>query len=209
MKGRRKFRSLHREAASREPKTKITIYTEGRNTEFEYFDQIRRTFPSSIVEVKIFEAAGAPLTIAKRAVEESREARRRCRKQSYTRLDEFWAVFDRDEHPNIPEAMSRCRDANIGVAFSDPCFELWIILHFEDFDRPDHRHDVQRHLENICPEYSRSSGKKPDCAKMMEFVVQAEERAERQIERRLQEGAELGCPHTTVYQLTRKIRNMV
>ena len=116
------------------------------------------------------------------------------------------AVFDRDEHPNVPEAISRCRNANVGVAFSNPCFEIWLILHFEDFDRPDHRHDVQRHLETLCGDYDRTKRKTTDCSKLMALVVEAEMRAERQLRRREDEGDPPGPPFTTTYELTRRIR---
>ncbi len=167
---------------------------------------MKRTFPCVVLDIEFIGGAGVPITIANAAVEAVRDARRQNRRQSYTKKDEFWAVFDRDDHPNVPEAISRCENAGIGVAFSNPCFELWLILHFQDFDRPDHRHDVQRHLENICPDYDRVKRKTTDCRNLMERIVAAEQRAEKQIERRKNEGDPPGPPFTTVYKLTRRIR---
>ncbi|WP_370677172.1 RloB family protein [Pleomorphomonas sp. PLEO] len=202
----RRFRPLRRKVETKTPKPRIIIYTEGEKTERDYFEEMRRTFRSVVVDVEIIGGAGVPLTIANEAALAARTARRQGRNQSYTRYDEFWAVFDRDEHPNVTEAISKCRAAKVGVAFSDPCFELWLILHFQDFDRPDHRHDVQRHLETLCRDYDRSKRKTTDCTKLMDLIVEAEQRAERQLARRKDEGTPPGPPFTTVYELTRRIR---
>jgi hypothetical protein len=47
---------------------------------------------------------------------------------------ELWAVFDRDE--NTPQevyaAFRLARQNGIRIAFSHPCFELWLLLHFKN-----------------------------------------------------------------------------
>ena len=40
----------------------------------------------------------------------------------------------------------------------NPCFELWLILHERDYDRPDHRDAVQRELKKLLPEYDNRRG---------------------------------------------------
>ncbi len=207
MSSSRRFRSLRRQVAIKVPKSKIVIYSEGEKTERDYFDAMRKAFHSVLVDIEIIKGVGVPLTIATEIVQAAKSARLRDRRQSYSSNDEFWAVFDRDEHPNIPEAISRCNNANVRVAFSNPCFELWLILHFQDYDRPDHRYDVQRFFETICSDYNRSKRKTTDCRKLMARVEQAEERAERQFHRRKDEGDPLNPPFTTVYELTRRIRS--
>ena len=50
-------------------------------------------------------------------------------------IDEFWCVFDVEwprNHPGLKEAMEQARQNNVEVAVSNPCFELWLILHFQD-----------------------------------------------------------------------------
>lgn len=206
MRNRRRFKPLRRQVETKAPKPKIVIYAEGEKTERDYFEEMRRAFRSAVVNIEIIEAAGVPLTIARKATQAARSARRRNRGQSYARQDEFWAVFDRDNHLDVPNAISSCKAANVRVAFSDPCFELWLILHFQDFDRPDDHHGVQRHLEDICDDYDRTKRKTTDCSRLMKLVVEAEERAERQLRRRRDEGDPPSRPFTTVYELTRRIR---
>lgn len=43
---------------------------------------------------------------------------------------QHWAVFDRDQHPDIPQAFRDARRYGVRVAFSHPSFDLWLLLHF-------------------------------------------------------------------------------
>ena len=62
------------------------------------------------------------------------------------RFDFVWCVFDSDDHPGIPAAKQQARDNGINLAISNPCFEIWILLHFQD-----HRSHVQRQtLRGMC-----------------------------------------------------------
>jgi RloB-like protein len=47
----------------------------------------------------------------------------------------IWAVFDRDGHAGVPEAIDLLRGTPIGIAFSNVCFEYWILLHYENTAR--------------------------------------------------------------------------
>jgi hypothetical protein len=53
--------------------------------------------------------------------------------------DEFWLVCDTDHWiapnhiQNLVEVIKLCRQKNVGVALSNPCFELWLLLHFAEF----------------------------------------------------------------------------
>jgi hypothetical protein len=200
-------RSLRRAAATRSPKRKFIIYSEGKNTEPDYFHAVRRDLLGALVDIEIIEAAGVPMTIAERACERSTAMkRRRGRKSSFEEGDQVWAVFDRDEHPKVSEAIERCRVGHVGVAFSDPCFELWLILHFNDFDRSDDRHQVQAELAKVCKSYDPNGRKSADFSKFMPKLLDAEERAARQLVRREAEGQPARRPFTTVFGLTQEMR---
>jgi hypothetical protein len=41
-----------------------------------------------------------------------------------------WAVFDRDQHNDVDEAMRTAHRNGVEVAFSTPSFDLWLLLHF-------------------------------------------------------------------------------
>ncbi|WP_459801096.1 RloB family protein [Herbidospora sp. RD11066] len=49
------------------------------------------------------------------------------------REDEAWALFDRDQWNDIPQAIKDAADSRIELAFSHPSFDLWLLLHFQAF----------------------------------------------------------------------------
>jgi hypothetical protein len=204
-KAGRSIPKLPRRQHSREPRRRFIIICEGKNTEPAYFGALKSKLPDVLIDIK--PAAGVPMTIAETAAQlVPRGKPGRVRRDSYEEHDEIWAVFDRDEHQRYDEAVSRCETKGIKTARSNPCFELWLILHVSEFDKPDSRGAVQAHLEALCPEYDSKRGKKPDCSRFITQVEFAEKRAEKQLRGREDEGDPFGPPSTTVFQLTRAIR---
>lgn len=53
--------------------------------------------------------------------------------------DEFWLVCDTDHWvepnhiKNLVDVIRPCKQRNIGIALSNPCFDLWLLLHFSEF----------------------------------------------------------------------------
>ena len=53
--------------------------------------------------------------------------------------DEFWLVCDCDHWikgghiKNLVSVLQRCGQKDINVALSNPCFDLWLLLHFAEF----------------------------------------------------------------------------
>jgi hypothetical protein len=42
-----------------------------------------------------------------------------------------WIVFDKDNHPKLPETFTDAQASNVKIAFSSRSFEEWVLLHFE------------------------------------------------------------------------------
>ncbi|WP_201861423.1 RloB family protein [Microvirga soli] len=205
----RRIPSLSRPAAKVTPKKKFILYCEGKNTEPDYFNALKVLFKGTLVEVEAIGAVGDPSKIAETASDRAQEMGltrgSRKKRDSFEEKDEIWAVFDRDEHPHFDQALRVCEGKGINVARSNPCFEIWLILHFDDFHKPHDRHEVQKHLKSLCAQYDPSKGKTLDCAAVLKDLAKAQDRAERQLKRREEEGVPYGAPSTTVFQLTRKI----
>lgn len=57
--------------------------------------------------------------------------------------DTFWVVCDCDHWvkpnhiQNLTYVLQQCRQKGIQVALSNPCFDLWLLLHFADFPAED------------------------------------------------------------------------
>lgn len=193
-----------------EPRRLFVLFLEGSRTEPAYFAALARARRGALIEIEPHPGAGVPYTIAEKAVERARvlglHPKSRRRKHSFEVHDEVWAVFDRDEHPRFNEAVELCRVHGIGVGRSDPCFELWLVLHEQDHDRPDDRHAMQARLKALRPEYDMDGPKTPDCDELMARVEDAERRGEEQLQRREEEDNPFGNPSTTVGRLTGAIR---
>lgn len=53
--------------------------------------------------------------------------------QEESEIDEFWCVFDVEwpaNHPHLIRAVQLAQTHGIHLAISNPCFELWLALHF-------------------------------------------------------------------------------
>ncbi len=145
-RSRRRTPNLKRKNPRLEPKRRFILFCEGEKTEIEYFEAIRRICSSTLIAVGTHGGVGVPYTIAEKAVERAKalgltpKSRGKGKKDSYEERDEVWAVFDRDDHPRFDEAVRDCEKQNVRVGRSNPCFELWLILHEQDYNRPEDRH---------------------------------------------------------------------
>jgi hypothetical protein len=197
---------LKRRPPVREPKRKLIVVCEGKVTEPEYLTALARDCRALIaLDLSIERGAGTPMSLVERAAALSPRKRRK-RAESFEKRDEIWVMFDRDEHPYFIDAINRAQSVGVGVAYSNPCFELWLALHFESWDRPMSRHAMQDHIRKRFPQYDRTKAKTIPFKYFAEFVEQAEARAVTLCSNRNNEGDTCGNPSTTVYCLTRRIR---
>ena len=210
MKPRRRIPKLKRKNPRLEPKRRFILFCEGEKTEIEYFKTISRICSSTLIAVESYGGVGVPKTIASKAIEKAKSLgltpKSRHKKDSYEERDKVWAVFDRDEHDRFNEAVMKCEQQNVGVARSNPCFELWLILHEQDYNRPEDRHAMQKRLAQLRQEYDPDGSKTPDCDDLVKRVEEAEQRGERGLQNRETGGDPYGNPSTTVGRLTRAIR---
>ena len=180
-------RPLRREVATRRIRKTLLVFCEGERTEPEYLNALKLE-PSvrevAAVEIRVARAgSGAvPLTLVGRAV----EARSRALSEN-DEIDEFWCVFDVEwpvNHPNLAGAIARAEASEIGLAISNPCFEVWLILHLKDHSAwldNDPAEKLRRQLD-------RSTDKGIDPAKYMPYIRKASARAAKLEQRHLQDG---------------------
>lgn len=107
------------------------MFVEGLRTEDLYLTYWRRRYRDR-VRVEIDPFRGGPLQLVEKAVEAKRIEALDARKGRGRPHDQIWCVFDRDEHPHFPKAIALAGSHGINLAISNPCLELWFILHFED-----------------------------------------------------------------------------
>lgn len=127
----------------------LLVFTEGEKTEDGYLLPWRRQYRDSVL-ITIDPFHGTPRSLVDRAVETKRAESRDERRGRGRAHDEIWCVFDIDEHPNIPDAIQKAEAHGIQLAISNPCIELWFILHFEDHTAYLDRHVASRGRQRSC-----------------------------------------------------------
>ena len=131
-----------RRARTNAARREILVFTEGEKTEDGYLLPWRRAYRDSVL-LKIDPFHGVPQSLVNKAVS-TKKAEERDEKRARGRAhDEIWCVFDIDAHPNVPEAIQKAEAHGIGLAISNPCIELWFVLHFRDQTAYLSRHDAQ------------------------------------------------------------------
>lgn len=125
---------LGRKTGARQPQSVILIVCEGSKTEPLYF----KDFPVP-KDIRDIHGLGMdPL----RLVQAARKLQREYRQKNGYDYGQIWCVFDRDEFPldRFNQALLLARQSGFQVAYSNPSFEFWYLLHFGFSDRPMTRH---------------------------------------------------------------------
>jgi hypothetical protein len=157
-----------------------------------------------LVDVEIDDASGVPKTLVERAVarkKASEEEAHRARDENL-KYDEIWCVFDVDVHPKLPDARQQARDNGIKLAVSNPCFELWLLLHFREHSAHIERNVAARLLRTHIHDYQ----KEVPFEDVRDSYAEAVKRAQQLDKRHSDNGTKGGNPSTNVYRLTERIR---
>jgi RloB-like protein len=124
------------------PKKRILVFTEGLATEPIYLTYLHRLHRERI-SIVIDPRHGSPLTLVESAVAERKHLQREERRGRGTGYDEYWCVFDVDEHLGLNAALELASSNGVSIALSNPCIELWFVLHSADQTAHIDRHEVQ------------------------------------------------------------------
>lgn len=106
----------------------ILVFTEGKKTEPIYLTHWSRAYRDKII-VTIDDFHGAPLPLVQQAAArraDDLKAARRGRGDAYSA---YWCVFDIDEHPDVARALELAASSSVSVCVTNPCIELWFLLH--------------------------------------------------------------------------------
>ena len=169
---------LKRKQPFRSERKLIVISSEGRETEPRYFTKINKN-KNIRIQIVTDRFGTDPISVL--------NAAKKFKKNNEVRKnDEIWVVVDTDFSPDLKdmkeiqlaEAGNQCQELGFGFAVSNPCFEFWLLLHFEN--RPRIRSTIRvqdtcmRLLKKHYPGYDKSSY---DVGKFAEKVHTAIENA--------------------------------
>ncbi len=141
---------MAKKAYTPEPATKnrklyarMLIISEGEKTEPTYFKTVIKKYDLRKENITIIQSSSgsAPMSVAESTEKEIKKA-----EASGNPYNHVFCVVDRDEHENFDDACNKmlqtCKDMENKddvLARSWPCFEYWILLHFNYSSRHFHR----------------------------------------------------------------------
>ena len=187
----------------KQPKRRLLVSCEGERTEPEYLRGFLRHTKNVLVDLKIPNEHGDPKKVVEIAKAATQAARSKARAQNdeFLSYDQTWCVFDRDEHPRFDPACIMAEDNGYELAVSNPCFELWLLLHFRDSPGDQPRDRILTMLKKHVPDYDKGIA-------FTDFVAgidDAVRRARQLDEAALKMGEKRRNPTTGVYRLVQTI----
>lgn len=197
--------SLARNQGARDANPRILICFEDAKSAPRYFKALRihRSLTKQSVRIDSDSTVSDPHSVVKRAVELRDDL---ISREDFSEEDgdSAWAVVDVDKHESIPNAIQLANSENIKLAISNPCFEYWILLHYEN-SAPyvmNCSDLISKHLKNHMPGYDKGS---TDYQGIVDHADLAAERAERQFKGKAESDPTKCCPCTMVFRLVRSL----
>lgn len=129
---------LIRKRGFKDPEKYYIIACEGTLTEYIYFGDLRASDlfnDSGLIDIIPIEH---PKNIGTSPLELRTLIRTAKKDKNFRKNDEFWIISDRDDwatmhHINFDQFAEECRkEQNTFWALSNPCFEIWLLLHLKD-----------------------------------------------------------------------------
>ena len=123
-------------------KVTFLIATEGTKTEPNYLKALKNELEATNrfnIDISIEGKGKATTALVNKVIRQIDNCN-----QEYDRV---WAVFDKDEFNDFDDAIKLAESKNINCAWSNECFELWLLLHFKEVSTPTGRKDLFEELE--------------------------------------------------------------
>ena len=155
----------------------LWVFCEGEQTEPGWLMHLHQASCRLNLRIAWTGAVGVPRTLWERAKGKLVELKKGRR--TVASDDEVWIIFDRDNFPRnkITEAWAGALRDGLGVVFSNECFELWPLLHYEFRAAPTGRKELQRALEQHDCTYDHDDGATVAWPKIDAATSEAVERA--------------------------------
>lgn len=133
MPERREFRSPERKSGFRNPNL-IVIASEGSNTELQYFEGLKEKYTNTKIHVEILPPRENTKSAPKFVLGQLDDFRRTYKLKEN---DQLWLIFDLDRWKiqGVSEVCQSAAQKGYFIAVSNPCFELWLLLHHRDLTK--------------------------------------------------------------------------
>ena len=153
--GKRRYRKL------------FILATEGAKTEPQYFVILNNQ--NLVIHVDCIKSKdrSSPLQVLKRMKD-------RLKQETLKNSDEAWLVVDKDQWTDeqLAQLHTWSQDAdNYGFALSNPKFEYWLLLHFEDGTNIGSASECSARLKNHLPGYDKNLDVRKITSDMIEKAI--------------------------------------
>ena len=169
MKKARRTKLLDRSYNTRDAQLFI-IATEGAKTERSYFE----IFHDSRIKIEVLATGEANDSAPQHVIERLNEF---AQKYNLGEEDTLWLVLDVDRWgpKNLSSVCRQAKQKKYRLAISNPCFEAWLCLHFDNLDPNDKTcKDFKKRLQSVLGSYNSSN---IDVAPFVENIQEAVRRA--------------------------------
>lgn len=137
-------RPLNAARRVRRERNRVLIVTEGLKTEIQYLEGLAQYLRASGTSVRGVRSKGVgkdPARVLRAAMD--------LNAQDPDGYDEIWVVVDVDEHTTLETAVRTAKETGIPLVVSNPCFEIWLIWHYEDCSAHHETRAAVRRLEKF------------------------------------------------------------
>lgn len=185
-------------------KKRILIISEGKKTEPNYFNAIKRQFRLTSVDI-----ADTKKNTGKELLQIAIDLRAKAKRERNP-YDEIWIVLDRDGYTKHPEVFDRVNSyPDIKIGFSSPCFEYWLLLHFEFTSAPFNDCDTTiKKLETYLPDYQKNK----EYSKIFVERISIAVLNSKKIKKHQEETSDVKIweynPYTNLYELVEELMNL-
>lgn len=199
MSRRQNLRNLDRRSPSRGRIKRILVVSQGTVTEKIYFEGLREFHKLNNICIKIEVQAKSPLQVVEWAL----------KRPSIPECHSVWILFDKDDFSadQVQQAIALIHaqpGSKVHCAFSNPCFDLWLLLHFENGAGAITRPEIYKRLRKHVDYYHQETNKKVFYRDFKDGIVAAIERAKK-IDSVHYSGGTQPPPSTCVWRLLSEI----
>ena len=185
------------------------IITDAEQTEKNYFEGIKNSIPDSLkndLQIKIYSNKALVKIIDFAAEQRNKDERFR----------NIWLVFDRDEVKNFDKLIEVAKKNKMNVAWSNPCFEIWLMSYFKNLENIPNSKKCCETFEKI---FKENTGKKYKKSEVKIYNILCENGDEDKAIQRAREkyhqirkeysqpSKMIGC--TTVYKLVEELKKKI
>jgi hypothetical protein len=192
-----------REVNSRDNRKRFLLICEGKETEVNYFNALKDKLETNTVYVEVFGEGKNTVSLIDKALR-------------HKAIAEKWAIFDKDGFPDkdFNDAIKKADKNDIKCAWSNQAFELWFILHFQNFENSSHRSEYREKIENNLKnhkkgfKYEKNNENIYDLLQLYGNEQEAIKRAKKLRQERIDENDVNFAKHnpcTTVYELVEEL----